>query len=51
MIQNTARAEIRDQYLDARKASEVLGWKPRFTLGQGLEETVAWYRAFLRTRP
>lgn len=51
VIQNTAKAEIRDQYLDARKASEVLGWKPRYSLAAGLEETIPWYRAYLEARP
>jgi len=25
----------------------MLGWAPRFTLEQGLAETIRWYRAFL----
>jgi UDP-glucose 4-epimerase len=31
--------------LDTAKIRTVLGWKPPFTLDQGLRETVAWYRA------
>jgi nucleoside-diphosphate-sugar epimerase len=31
--------------LDTRHIQEVLGWKPPFTLEQGLTETAAWYRA------
>jgi dTDP-glucose 4,6-dehydratase len=31
--------------MNARKVRETLGWKPRHDFGQGLEETVAWYRA------
>lgn len=46
-IRNTAKAEIRDQYLDSAKARKVLGWKPEYTLEQGLRETVEWYEAFL----
>jgi CDP-glucose 4,6-dehydratase len=47
IIQNTAKAEIKDQYLDASKAKRMLGWACRRTLREGLDETVAWYRAFL----
>jgi CDP-glucose 4,6-dehydratase len=47
VIQNTARAEIKDQYLDASKAMRVLGWSCRRSLKEGLESTVAWYRQFL----
>lgn len=46
-IQNKAIGEIRAQYLDATKAHNRLGWRPCFALEQGLQETVAWYRAFL----
>jgi len=51
IIRNTARGEIRDQYLDASKARRVLGWSCRFGLREGLERTVAWYRAHLEQRP
>jgi len=49
-IRNTASGEIRVQYLDATKARNMLDWTPRYTLEQGLAETVAWYRAFLLER-
>jgi len=48
-IQNRATHEIRHQYLSAEKARQVLAWTPLFTLDEGLERTVAWYRAFLGT--
>ncbi len=38
--------EIRDQYLNASKARERLGWSPRFTLEEGLSRTIAWYRNY-----
>lgn len=41
-----ARNEITCQYLSAEKARTVLGWKPTYTLEQGLGETVEWYRRF-----
>lgn len=48
-IQNTARAEIRNQYLDSRKARAVLNWTPQWTLEAGLRETVEWYLPFLES--
>ncbi len=46
-VRNEASNEIRHQYLSAKKARELLGWKPLFGLDQGLDRTVAWYRDFL----
>ena len=46
-MRNEAVNEIRDQYLSARKAREVLGWKPLFTLDEGLRRTIDWYSEFL----
>jgi CDP-glucose 4,6-dehydratase len=46
-VLNEAQREIRHQYLSAAKARRVLGWAPLFTLEQGLERTVAWYRKHL----
>jgi CDP-glucose 4,6-dehydratase len=45
-IRNDARGEIPHQYLSATRARSLLGWKPSFTLAQGLSETVDWYRTF-----
>lgn len=42
-----AQGEIHDQYLDASKARDVLGWKARTGLTEGLARTTAWYRDFL----
>ncbi len=50
-ILDRVRGEIKHQYLDSAKARRVLGWKPLFTLEQGLEETIAWYREFLQGQP
>lgn len=46
-ILNTARNEIVDQSLSTKKAQTMLNWRPRFTLKDGLEETIAWYRDYL----
>ncbi len=46
-IRNEASNEIRHQYLSAARAREVLGWRPLFTLEEGLTPTLAWYRDFL----
>jgi CDP-glucose 4,6-dehydratase len=49
-VRNAAVNEIREQYLSAAKAREVLGWKPLFTLDDGLRHTIDWYREFLGAR-
>jgi CDP-glucose 4,6-dehydratase len=46
-VLNQADNEIRHQYLNASKAREMLGWSPLFSLEDGLERTIAWYRQFL----
>ncbi|MFN2405203.1 MAG: GDP-mannose 4,6-dehydratase [Pyrinomonadaceae bacterium] len=46
-VRNEAVNEIREQYLSAAKARDVLGWKPLFTLDEGLRRTIDWYREFL----
>jgi CDP-glucose 4,6-dehydratase len=46
VVLNTASNEIPHQYLSAEKARRELGWKPQYTLEQGLLETIAAYREF-----
>jgi CDP-glucose 4,6-dehydratase len=46
-IRNEASNEILKQTLDAGKARQKLGWQPLFSLEQGLDRTIAWYREFL----
>jgi len=45
-IRNEATNEIRQQYLSAEKARRMLGWRPLFTLDEGLRRTIAWYQEF-----
>lgn len=47
-ILNTARGEIKNQYLDSSKAARHLNWKPRYSLEKGLKETIQWYRDFFK---
>jgi CDP-glucose 4,6-dehydratase len=47
IILNEATNEISHQYLSAQKARKVLGWAPLFTLDQGLELTIDWYKKYL----
>lgn len=49
-VLNQAGNEILHQYLSAKKARRALGWRPRYTLEQGLRETIAWYRKHFSER-
>lgn len=46
-VRAEASNEIREQFLDATKAREMLGWTARFSLDDGLARTHDWYRTFL----
>ncbi len=47
IILNEVKNEIKDEYLSADKARQVLGWQPADTLETGLAKTMKWYREFL----
>lgn len=47
VILNEAQSEILYQSLDAAKARRLLGWRPQFSLAEGLTRTISWYREFL----
>ena len=47
VIQNIASSEIREQYLDAMKARQRLGWAPKYGMEEALRETIAWYKTEL----
>lgn len=47
IILNQAKNEIKHQYLSAQKARDILQWVPCYSLEQGLQETINWYKGFL----
>ena len=47
LVLDVAKHEIKSQTLDAAKARRVLGWKPTYSLDNGLKETIPWYRTML----
>ena len=49
-ILDQAKNEIPHQYLSAEKARTLLGWKPEFSLDDGLSRTIGWYRSFFAQR-
>lgn len=40
--------EIKAQYLDSTKAFEILGWKAKFGLEEGLKKTIDWYKNYFK---
>lgn len=51
VIERRELQEIPDQYLSSDKAVKVLGWKPMYTLEEGLSQTLEWYREFFSEFP
>jgi CDP-glucose 4,6-dehydratase len=49
-IRGEASHEIPQQFLSARKARARLGWAPRFTVDEGLDRTIDWYRQYFSAR-
>lgn len=47
-ILGEATNEITHQYLTAKKAREGLGWKPRYSIEEGLKLTIEWYKNFFK---
>jgi len=50
VILGEATHEIPRQYLDCSKARARMSWGPAFTLEQGLDESIEWYRSWLARR-
>jgi len=49
-IMNSARYEIKKQYLSSRKAREELQWKPVYTIREGLRKTIDWYLSYFKNK-
>lgn len=47
VVLGEANNEILEQYLDSSLAQQELGWKPQFSLEEGLTRTLKWYRQHL----
>lgn len=45
-IMNTAKYEIKKQYLSSVKARRTLGWKPKYGIKEGLKKTSDWYFSY-----
>ena len=46
-VLNQTTNEIREQYLSARRARDLLQWQPLYSLEEGLRRTIDWYKSFL----
>jgi len=46
-ILNQAQHEIPEQWLDCKRAQQRLEWQSRYSIEEGLHETVDWYRNWL----
>lgn len=49
-VLDQARNEIKHQYLSAKKAHDLLDWRPEFSLDEGLGRTIDWYRKHAEQR-
>jgi CDP-glucose 4,6-dehydratase len=49
-ILGEAKNEIDRQYLAIDKAQKILKWEPKYTLEQGLKETIAWYKNYFESQ-
>lgn len=45
-ILGAAKNEIDRQYLNPQKAIKLLGWEPKYSLDEGLKETIEWYKGY-----
>jgi len=46
-ILGQGQGEISRQWLDSAKARQLLDWRPRVGLEEGIRRSIAWYRAYL----
>jgi len=47
-VLNETKSEIKHQHLSTEKAKKILGWKARYSLEEGLKETINWYKEFFK---
>ena len=47
-ILGEVKNEIKEQYLSTEKVKKMFNWKPKYTLEQGLKETIEWYQNYLK---
>jgi len=47
IIKNEVSKEIPEQWLSSKKAKKLLGWKAKFSIEEGLIETIEWYKGLL----
>ena len=50
IILNQVKNEILEQYLNSQKAMDILDWKSKYTIEQGLSETISWYRDYFGSK-
>lgn len=50
VILNQASNEIESQYLSSKKAKTILNWTPTYTMEEGLEKTIEWYKYFFQNK-
>lgn len=50
IILKEAKGEIVHQYLSAAKAKTLLGWKPHYSIREGLLETIKWYENYFKLK-
>ena len=49
-ILNQAKNEIERQFLSVDKVKKLLDWEPKYTLEEGLKETIEWYTGYLKEK-
>jgi CDP-glucose 4,6-dehydratase len=48
-ILGEAKNEIDRQYLDSTKAKRILKWESKYSIDEGLKETIKWYKEHLKS--
>jgi len=43
-ILDKAKYEIRHQYLASKKARQILGWKSKISVEEGIKRTIEWFK-------